>query len=241
MNRGVARHKTFFSDIDRVEFGRLLGVAGERCGVEIHAYCLMPNHYHLVLRCPDGGLSDFVQYLASVYTRHTNERLGRDGPLFRGRFRSRPIDEDAYLLAAVRYVHRNPLSLASVGAVEAYRWSSHRSYLRYRKPPPWLSTDVVLGMFGDDVGRFHDFVAAERCTSEPRCDVRGLDDAIWLAVEEAGELGRAPQGIARTVRHLAADLLEPGTTSPALRRARRQADTDPRLLAIARNSLHLLP
>ena len=76
----------FFADEDRIEFGRVLGEIHERFGVETLAYCLVPNHYHLLLRCPDGGLSAAMQHLGSTFTRRMNDRAGRDGPLFRGRF-----------------------------------------------------------------------------------------------------------------------------------------------------------
>lgn len=240
MNRGVARRTTFFSDADRVEFGRLLGVASERSGVEIHAYCLMPNHFHLVVHCPAGGLSDFVQLLVGVYTRRANERSGRDGPLFRGRFRSRSIGDDSYLRTAVRYVHRNPLALPTVDRVDAYRWSSHRPYVGLRRRPTWLHTSFVLAMFDDDTGRFGGFV--ESADAVPQCtvDQDRLDEAVWLTVEEvAGDLDRAAQGLVRTVFNLASDMLEPGRTSPALRRARRLARSEPALIDAALRAITL--
>ena len=102
VNRGVARMATFHDDADRVEFGRLLAVGHDRFGVEVHAYCLMTNHFHLVLHCPDGGLSEYMQLLTSVHARHVNDRAGRDGPLYRGRFASRHIRDGRYLRNAVR-------------------------------------------------------------------------------------------------------------------------------------------
>ncbi|NNE11774.1 MAG: transposase [Ilumatobacter sp.] len=240
MNRGVARGDTFFADCDRVEFGRCLGDAAARFGVEIHAYCLMPNHFHLVVNCPDGNLSAFMQLLVSVYTRHVNDRVGRDGPIFRGRFRSRMIANESYLRAAVRYVHRNALALPHVASVEQYRWSSHRAYLGLRRSPGWLEVDTLLSMFGDDLERFHGFVAGDDAPITRAPDPDRLRDAAWLVTEEImGDVGRAPQGLAKTVLHLALDQREPGLTSPALRRARRQARLDPRLIEAARRALAL--
>jgi REP element-mobilizing transposase RayT len=90
MNRGVNREPTFFADVDRRQFGHRLADIHERFGVETLAYCLMDNHYHLLLRARDGGLSRAMHHLGLVYTRRTNDRLGRDGPLFRvGTTRSR--------------------------------------------------------------------------------------------------------------------------------------------------------
>ncbi|NND76175.1 MAG: hypothetical protein HKN44_14320 [Ilumatobacter sp.] len=167
MNRGVARQTTFFDDRDRVEFGRLLGVGHDRFGVMATAYCLMNNHYHLVLHCPDGGLSDFMHHIGSVFTRHANDRSGRDGPLFRGRFRSIPITDDNQLLNTVRYVHRNALDLPGVRTIDDYRWSSHRAYLGHRRTPSWLETDPVLAIFGQDRSAFHSFVASDNATLRP--------------------------------------------------------------------------
>ena len=133
MNRGVNRQLVFFSDADRVEFGRVLAEMHQRFGVETLAYCLMPNHYHLVLRCPDGGLSDAMQHVGSTYTRRTNTRVGRDGPLFRGRFHAIHVADDVYLKWVVRYIHRNAVDIAGIQGCEDYRWSSYRSYLGLRR------------------------------------------------------------------------------------------------------------
>ena len=146
MNRGAARQATFFGDEDRVEFGRLLGVGHERFDVSVHAYCLLDNHYHLVVNCPSGRLSEFMQYLGSVLTRHVNDRVDRDGPLYRGRFRSIPVTTDRQLLASVRYVHRNAVDVHGVDRVDAYRWSSHRTYLGCRPTPRMARYRVGAGV-----------------------------------------------------------------------------------------------
>lgn len=106
VNRGVDHQPIFFDDSDRVDFGRLLGVGHDRFGVEVHAYCLMTNHFHLLVHCPCGGLSGFMHDVTATFTRHVNDRLGRDGSLVRGRFRSFTVDSDAYVLCVTRYIHR---------------------------------------------------------------------------------------------------------------------------------------
>src|SRR5690606_6704455 len=122
-----AARQTVFHTIDqREQFEALLADGHERHGVEIHAYCLMTNHYHLLLHCPDGRLSDFMHHLSSQYTRLVNADLGRDGPLFRGRFRSLPIESEQYLAAVGRYIHRNPLDIRPPVVLSQYRWSSLR-------------------------------------------------------------------------------------------------------------------
>ena len=148
MNRGVNRNTVFFDDAARLEFGTQLRSIHERFGVAVLAYCLMGNHYHLLLRTEPGTISPAMQHLASRFTRNTNERLGRDGPLFRGRFHAIPVTTDEYLLAASRYIHRNPLDIARLRSIEQYRWSSYRAYLQLRRPAPFLDTTVLGEMVG---------------------------------------------------------------------------------------------
>ena len=95
-------------------------------GVATLAYCLMGNHVHLVLHAPDGALPEAMHHLTSVYSRHVNDRLARDGPLVRGRFHSIPVESDLQLLTVTRYVHRNPLDSdpTAVGSLHAGRQST---------------------------------------------------------------------------------------------------------------------
>ena len=148
VNRGASRQTVFVDDRDRVEFLRLVGVAHERFGVRLHAYCLMTNHYHLLVECPDGKLSEAMHLVGSVFVRHANERHGRDGPLFTDRFYARPVVDDTYLLRVVRYIHRNPLAFLDPSRLRSYRWSSFRTYLGDRRRPEWLETEMVLEMAG---------------------------------------------------------------------------------------------
>jgi putative transposase len=251
MNRGVARHDTFLCDADRIEFGRLLGVGHERHGVLVHAYCLMGNHFHLLLECPNAGLSEFMHGLGSVYVRHVNDRAGRDGPLFRGRFHSIPITDDRQLIATARYIHRNPLELPGVSAPDQYRWSSHRTYLGHRRCPAWLRTSTVLDIAGLDPRSFDRFVADE--ASVRRTDDIEVDPAMLARIadmvldERAATLRGSRQGVIRTVLLLVADQLAPagrsilldslGFSNPershaAQRRARRRVVDDPALGAV---------
>lgn len=244
VNRGVARQRVFFSDADRVEFGRLLGVGHRELGVEVLAYCLMDNHFHLVLQCDEGNLSSFMQQLGSVYTRHANDRIGRDGPLFRGRFFSNPILTESYLVRAVRYVHRNPLAISPPPALEAFRWSSHRTYCGHRAAPTWLRTDTVLGWFGGDRQAFHEFVA-DASVPGSAVDAADVAGAIATVVDATGLEG-APQGLARTIGLLVSERLggtvadgivadlgygSPDSLRQAVRRAHRRASADPSLRA----------
>lgn len=213
MNRGVDRQRIFFADDDRIEFGRQLVSIHDVEAVETLAYCLMGNHFHLLLRSPEGSLSDAMHRLGSTYTRRTNDRIGRDGPLFRGRFLSIPVETDDYLLWVTRYIHRNPLDLPGVASPGDHRWSSYRSYLGLRPIPSFLDTGTVLSYFGGRIDRFADFTEDDgthlgpRDTAGPRCigDIRRLI-ALALAVDEENDDRNPPvrPGIERTLLVLAA-------------------------------------
>jgi len=247
MNRGVDHQQIFFADSDRIDFGRLLGVGHQRFGVEVHAYCLMSNHFHLLLHCPTGGLSSYMHDLGSAFTRHVNDRIGRDGPLFRGRFRSVRVDTDAFLRCVVRYIHRNPLDISSVEDIDTYRWSSHRTYLGHRRRPTWLRTDLVLDMFHGDSAVFDQFV---RCDDPPPSPGRPdlLTPIIELIVDEVRPWQPGSnRGAARAVSvllldqlpdHLCAEMLHelafptPGARRTAVSKARRLANLDPAIGSI---------
>jgi len=252
MNRGVDRQRIFFDDCDRHEFGRRLGAVHERFGLETIAYCLMTNHYHLVLRVTDGSLSDAMHHLGSVFTRHVNDRVGRDGPLFRGRFRSILVDTDQYLRWVVRYVHRNALDLPGVNSTERYRWSSMRTYLGLRPTPDFLSTDLVLGCFDgvNDFWSYHadDSPAGVRTIAEVDELDRLVEHLIAIDDLEYGDDDTvAPQGLLRAVRlalavrrpdsPLANMVLDqiptPEARSAALYRARRRMRDDDRITRLA--------
>lgn len=161
MNRGVDRHTVFFCDRDRLDFGQLLDGIHTRFGVETIAYCLMNNHYHLLLRAPDNALPSAMHHLGTTFTTRTNLRAGRDGPLFRGRYHSIPVETDRYLSWAARYIHRNPLDIAGVSDPAAYRWSSYRTYVGRRAAPAFLATDLLLGLFHHDRDALAAFTASE--------------------------------------------------------------------------------
>jgi REP element-mobilizing transposase RayT len=186
MNRGIDHADVFFDDSDRVEIGQRLADVCERFGIRTLAYCLMDNHFHVLVYCPDGGLSDAMQRLSSMYTRHVNDRLGRDGPLFRGRFHSRLVTDERQLITTVRYIHRNPLDLPGVVRARDYRWSSHRTYLGLRRTPEWLSTSPVMD--GWEPAAFDRFVDGDLCGPD-RVDAAGL-----RAMVEAAELVLAERG-----------------------------------------------
>jgi putative transposase len=146
--RGNARQDVFFSPGDRHFFYELLAEGVIRFGYRVHAFCLMGNHLHLALQMGDLELSAGMQNLSFRYTRYLNTRLKRVGHVFQGRFKAFLVDQDRYGLALVRYLHLNPVRARTVRQPGAYAWSSHRAYLG-EEDLPWLTTDWVLGQFGE--------------------------------------------------------------------------------------------
>ncbi len=148
MNRGLERREVFVSAADIGRFLALLEEATERFAIEVHAYCLMGNHYHLLLRTPEPNLSDAMRHIDGLYTQRFNRVRGRDGPLFRGRYHSVMVQADRHLICAARYIHLNPVSSGVTGRPEDWPHSSYRAYLALVDPPNWLRTSVILGFFG---------------------------------------------------------------------------------------------
>ena len=120
MNRGRRGEAIYSDDTDYSLFTDLLKETAEMWNIRIAAYCLMPNHYHMLVQTPDANLSRSMRHLNGVYTQRCNNRHGWDGSLFRGRYKSILIDSDSYLLQAVRYIHRNPLRANLVTHIGEY-------------------------------------------------------------------------------------------------------------------------
>ncbi len=154
-NRGIAKQDIFFDDQDRFLFLNLIGDMCDKLTVQCHGYCLMPNHYHLALHTPQGNLSEAVKRLISTFTRRANKRHDRDGPIFRGRFRSELVDSDEYLLSLSRYIHLNPVAAKIVDDPGKYKWSSYNTYTGGGQVPEWLETDFILRMMTGERPKQH--------------------------------------------------------------------------------------
>ena len=147
MNRGLSRRDIFLENKGRESFLDLLSDLTQLWKVEIYAYCLLDNHYHLLLQTPKGGLSRAMRHLDGIYTQRFNRAHHRDGPLFRGRYKAILIDAEEYFLSVVRYIHQNPVVAGVVSEVDRYRWSSHWGYLHKKECPKWLNTESVMSRF----------------------------------------------------------------------------------------------
>lgn len=153
MNRGDRREAIFLDDKDRRTFLATLAEACEKTGWEVHAYCLMGNHFHLVAETPQPNLVAGMKWLLGTYTGRFNRRHGYCGHLFSGRYKSLVIDgrSPGYLRAACDYVHLNPVRAGLVvpdQPLNSYAWSSYPLYLSPPRRPAWLRVDRLLGEHG---------------------------------------------------------------------------------------------
>lgn len=148
INRGTARQAIFNTDEQRAYFLSLLAATHERFNAEWHAYCLMSNHYHLLLRTPEGNLQRIMRHLGGLYTQFYNRTEGRDGPLMRGRYRAVLVEAESHWLALSRYIHRNPQAAGIVRDLVDYPWSSYPAYIGRVPVPAWLQTSYILAAVG---------------------------------------------------------------------------------------------
>jgi REP element-mobilizing transposase RayT len=153
ISRGDRREAIFLDDQDRWEFLHTFEGACCKTDWQAHAYCLMPNHFHLVLETPQPNLVLGMKWLLGTYTQCFNRRHQHGGHLFGGRYKAQLIDgrSPGYLRSACDYVHLNPVRAGIVGAeekLECYPWSSYPAYRKPRLRPPWLRVDRLLGEHG---------------------------------------------------------------------------------------------
>ena len=146
--RGNARQDIFIDDEDRHLFLGVLERVVSRFHLLLHAYCLMDNHFHLVLETPEANLSQSMRQLNGVYTQAFNRRHGRVGHVLQGRFKAILVDRDSYLLELCRYVVLNPVRARSTRKPDTYPWSSYRASAGLAPAPAWLSVDWLLSRFG---------------------------------------------------------------------------------------------
>jgi putative transposase len=152
MNRGRRSDLIFKDGDDYLFFIDILKDIIELWDARISAFCLMPNHYHMLINTPKGNISRCMRHVDGVYTQRFNRSHGLDGTLFRGRYKSILVDGDSYLLQLVRYIHRNPVRAGIVNDPQDYMWSSHKAYFSARKWS-WLHRDFILSILSGEKGR----------------------------------------------------------------------------------------
>ncbi|MGJ4803643.1 transposase [Luteimonas sp. SDU82] len=186
--RGVNRCAIFLDDDDRHHYRRVLREATRRLAVAIHAFVLMDNHVHLLLSAGcAGAISQALRRAGQTYVQSFNQRHGRAGALWQGRFKSCLVDTDAYVLRVIRYIELNPVRAAMVAQPEDYLWSSVRTHLGTAQDPLVVPHPVYMGLGdsrevrtaawrewlhapldADETSRIRAYMAQERALGEPR-------------------------------------------------------------------------
>jgi putative transposase len=168
--RGNDRQLIYLDDDDRRRFLELLGQAVERYRLLCHSYCLMDNHYHLLLETPLANLSLAMRQLNGLYAQHFNRRSGRCGHVFQSRFRAILIQKESHLMRTARYIVRNPVRARICGHPGEWPWSSYNALVGRAARERFLCTEELLKAFAPTAraarARYREFVA------------EGLDDAL---------------------------------------------------------------
>jgi len=146
-SRGDGREDIFLDDGDRELFLDVLAEVSERFNWTVHSYCLMGNHYHLLLETPDGNLSKGMRQLNGVYTQRFNRKHKRVGHVFQGRYKAIIVQKETYLLELARYIVLNPVRARMVRSAKDWPWSSYRASAGLADCPSWLTTDWILSAF----------------------------------------------------------------------------------------------
>ena len=161
MSRGNEKRAIYKNSLDRSKFLEYLESASNRYRAVIHCYCLMANHYHLLIETPAGNLAQIMRHINGAYSSYFNKSYSRVGHLFQGRYHSILVDVDTYCLALSRYIHLNPVKDRLCLNPENYEWSSYSHYVTGKTGLAWLQRDFLLSMMGDSPGvekRYQNYV-----------------------------------------------------------------------------------
>lgn len=196
--RGDRREDIFEDDQDRQMFLSTLEQVVTQFNWICHAWCLMDNHYHLLVQTPDGNLSKGMRQLNGVYTQASNRRHRRVGHLFQGRFKAILVDSDAYLLELTRYVVLNPVRAGIAKKPSDWPWSSYRASVGLMPPAPWLAVDGLLAQFAKRRSlaqqRYAQFVAEGIKAASPWSNLKGQvflgDDQFVLRMQAYLQSGK---------------------------------------------------
>jgi len=175
-SRGNARQAIFLDEKDFADFLRILSSVLKRYHFLLHAYCLMNNHYHLLMETPYANLSKGMRQLNGLYTQRFNKRHQRVGHLLQGRYQAILVDKENYLLTLCRYIVLNPVRAKIVKDPQDWRWSSYQATTGYKKIPG-LFTDWILSQFGEEKKKasrqYQAFVASGIKTESPLKEIKG--------------------------------------------------------------------
>ena len=184
-SRGDDQKDIYLADQDRRNFLFVLERVCKRFNWTVHAYCLMSNHYHLLIETPDGNLSQGMRQLNGVYTQHFNRYHERGGHVFQGRYKAIIVQKDSYLLELSRYIVLNPVRARMVRSVKDWPWSNYRAVCGMVDSPDWLNTDWLLSTFAKtrkiSIERYREFVAQGKNLPSPWEE---LKNQIFLGDEQ---------------------------------------------------------
>ena len=152
-SRGNEQKAIFKSKRDREKFLEYLNSASQRYSAVIHAFCLMDNHYHLLLETPLANLPQIMRHINGAYTTYFNIKRSRSGHLFQGRYKAILVQKDEYAKELTRYVHLNPVRARMVKAPGDHDWSSYNAYVGATEAPGWLYRDFILAYFGKQTAK----------------------------------------------------------------------------------------
>ncbi len=185
LSRGNEKREIFREEADYKKFLELIGRVSQRFGIEIHAYVLMENHYHLLVKTKKANLSRSIQWLGVGYSVWFNRRHQRSGHLFQGRFKSFLIQDEKYFWAMCLYIHGNPLRAGIAQELQDYPWSSFHSYCGKDSSENWLTMDLGLAMCGGNRRRF---VIEQRSALEKGTEVlNDLHHGLYLGTPAFAE------------------------------------------------------
>ncbi|GMQ88628.1 MAG: transposase [Gammaproteobacteria bacterium] len=162
-SRGDGRDDIYLNDADNKQFLNVLSEVCQRFNWTIHAFCLMDNHYHLLIETPDSNLAKGMRHLNGVYTQRFNRTHQRVGHVFQGRYKAILVHKESCLLELARYIVLNPVRAQMVRSVKDWPWSSYRATAGQSQPHDWLNTEWLLSAFAKTKGvatkRYRAFVA----------------------------------------------------------------------------------
>ena len=217
-SRGDRREAIFLTEADRVLFLDLLGHAIDRFQWVCHAYCLMSNHYHLLIETPQANLSRGMRHLNGVYTQRFNRRHERVGQVFQGRCKAMVVQKDTPLLALCRSIVLNPVRAQLVKQAGEWPWSSYQATARQSHGPAWLTVEWILAQFAPTPQRaaraYRRFVAegmGEQVWPELRGQIYYGDDEFIAGLAKEAKGAEVPREQRQPLRPLLRECVKSGT------------------------------
>lgn len=190
--RGINKQTIFYDDEDKEVFLNRIKLVKEKHDYDIYAFCFMSNHLHLLIKEKEVTIGEIMRKILSSYVYWYNSKYERIGCLFQDRYKSETIDDDSYLLCAVRYIHQNPVNAQIINDIEDYKWSSYSAYLN--EQDNLIEKNFILSMFQNNE-QFKDFmkIPEEKMFLEPNEKIRISDDKLLKEIKKELKLKEISQ------------------------------------------------